>query len=82
MKVIRHRSTNGILKPPSDLPPEVFEGGPVPLTTTKVQDKFTAMKTYWQPTEEDIANILAGGILELTIYGKTHPVMGLKVTMP
>jgi hypothetical protein len=81
MKVVRHRSTNGTLRPPSEVPPEVFQGGPVPLTTVKA-DKFTAMKTYWQPSEEDIANILAGGIIEMTVYGKNHPVMNLKVTMP
>ena len=82
MKVIRHRSTNGTLRPPNDIPSEVFEGGPVPLTTTRVDERFIAMKTYWQPSEEDISNILAGAVVEMTIYGKSHPVMNLKITMP
>lgn len=82
MQAIRHRSTNGILRPPKDTPPEVFKEGSIPLTTLTVSERFTAMKTYWRPSEEDISNILAGGLLELTIYGKLHPVIGLKITMP
>jgi hypothetical protein len=81
MKVVRHRSTNGTLRPPQNCPPEVPKDV-VPLTTGRPVDGHTPMRTYWEPTEEDISNILAGAVIELTIYGRVHPVLGMKVTMP
>lgn len=52
------------------------------MTNGRPIDGHTPMRTYWQPSEEDISNILAGGVVELTVFGRTHPVIAMKVTMP
>jgi hypothetical protein len=81
MKVVRHRSSNGTLRPPQNCPSEVAKEV-VPLTTQKTDQGNSVMRTYWQPSEEDISNILAGGVIELSIYGRVHPMLAMKVTMP
>jgi hypothetical protein len=81
MKAVKHRSSNGTLRPPHSAPEEVPKMA-IPLSTGKTVDGHTPMRTYWQPSEEDIANILAGGLVELTVYGQVHPVIHMKVSMP
>lgn len=36
--------------------------------------------SYWQPTEQDIANILAGVPIRLSVYGPGHPPVAIAVT--
>jgi hypothetical protein len=81
MKAVKHRSSNGTLRPPQNAPKEVPQVV-VPLTTERRVDGHNPMRSYWQPSEEDIANILAGGLVELTVYGQVHPVIHMKVAMP
>lgn len=80
MKAIKHSSSNGSLRCPQNAPYGVPTYS-VPLTT-KADNNGTAMTTFWEPSEEDIANILAGGIVELTVYGPVHPMIQMKVAMP
>lgn len=37
------------------------------------------MQSAWKPTEVEIANILAGRPVILTIFGDTHPIVSLSV---
>lgn len=36
--------------------------------------------SYWQPTEQDIANILAGVPIRLSVFGSGHPPVAIAVS--
>lgn len=38
------------------------------------------MHSFWQPNEQEIANILAGVPIRLTIIGSAHPPVAINVT--
>ncbi|MDB5990056.1 MAG: hypothetical protein JWQ10_1459 [Herbaspirillum sp.] len=38
------------------------------------------MYSFWQPTEVDIANILAGVPIRLSVFGRAHPPVAIAVT--
>ena len=37
--------------------------------------------SYWRPSEQDIANILAGGCVAVQVLGATHPPMSVFVEL-
>ncbi|MCY0858485.1 hypothetical protein [Cupriavidus sp. D39] len=52
-----------------------FSGLPVHLDTLN-----GVMHSFWQPTEQDIANILAGMPIRLSVFGEMHPPVAVAVT--
>ncbi|CAN7611381.1 hypothetical protein LJR034_004684 [Caballeronia sp. LjRoot34] len=38
------------------------------------------MHSFWQPSEQDIANIIAGVPIRLTVIGTGHPPVAINVT--
>jgi hypothetical protein len=35
----------------------------------------TCVTSFWRPSEQDLANLLAGGSLAITVFGVTQPPM-------
>lgn len=65
MKPRAHPSNNLTLNPaPGD------EGKVVPLSCTR--DEF-GVRSYWQPSEVELASLLAGQPVEFYCAGPTHP---------
>lgn len=57
--------------------------GMTPLyVESRVEDAEPVLVSYWQPTEEEIANILAGGVVALSILGGGQPPVRIGVVMP
>lgn len=42
------------------------------------EDGVRAITSYWRPTEVELANLLAGGCVKLTVLGR-HPPVRLEV---
>lgn len=77
MKVVRHGSNNTWLLAPKGVPRgvEVIKSAPA---TRAVTAGLKNIRTYWQPSEQDIANLLAGGLIELVVYGE-RSMLGMKI---
>jgi len=71
MYPIVHSSSNRVYRGPEG----ADNIGKMPATV--VED---AIYSFWQPSEQDIANILAGVPVRLGVLGKTHPIVSLEVT--
>lgn len=85
MKCIQHHTSNGTVRLPETIPTELAKELPAARSypiTKRVTKGFHEIKTYWQPTEVDIANILAGGVVVLHTYHSVLPVSRLSVEMP
>ncbi len=74
MAPVKTDSTNRMYRPPKDAEKDCIEDLPVTIDVNGVQHSF------WQPTEVDIANILAGVPVRLSIMSKGHPPVALAVT--
>jgi hypothetical protein len=81
MQVVKHSSTNSVMTPHKSVA-EHFDQDvpPAPITKTRVRN-MPAMKTYWKPTEVELANLLAGGHVVLTVFGNQHPPVTVTVEM-
>lgn len=74
----QHSSNNMVLKSPQGME------NCVDITATLVFDTPTESRicTYWRPSEADIANILAGHVVCLHIFGRAHPPVAITVEAP
>lgn len=52
--------------------------GALPVRRAVAQD-MAVMESYWKPTETDLANLLAGHGVKLSIFGAVHPPVMLSV---
>lgn len=76
MQPIKTESTNVIYEPPRNTNvPDKTKVASLPVTR---EDGM--LHSFWQPSETDIANILAGVPIRLSILGKSHPAVSLAVT--
>lgn len=76
MTPVKHRlATHRFHGPPGS--------GIAPLyVEARVENAEPMLVSYWQPTEEEIANILAGGVVALSILGGGQPPVRIGVVMP
>jgi hypothetical protein len=44
------------------------------------KDAQGVMHSFWQPTETDIANILAGMPIRLSVFSSSHPPVAINIT--
>lgn len=79
MKPVRIKGATGVLGPPAG-----WDHATAPVVDLYVrQDVYFGRPTVasaWQPSEEDIANILAGEPIILRIFGTGHPPVMLSTT--
>lgn len=85
MNPIKHPSNNVEYQKPENWD-EATQGECKTLSVTRelkfdpaVNELRLEIKSYWQPTEEEIASILAGKPVTLAIYGSEHPVVWVAV---
>lgn len=45
----------------------------LPIVRGEEEPGLPTMKSYWRPNEADIAVLLAGGAIELCLFGVSHP---------
>jgi hypothetical protein len=78
MKPIQTDRTNVLLGAPKDWDAArdgEYIGLPVHLD---VENRL--FHSFWQPSEQDIADILAGMPVRLTVFGGSHPPVAIAVT--
>jgi hypothetical protein len=78
MMPVRSEHTNAMLGAPKDWNPEQ-EGECIGLPVHRDQQNNVFL-SFWQPSEQDIANILAGVPIRLTVFGGGHPPVAIAVT--
>lgn len=74
MTPIIHESSNRLYTSPKDRISH-YTVGDLPATVDNGH-----IYTFWQPSEVDIANIIAGMPIRLCVIGKSHPAISLEVT--
>ena len=78
MPPVNTKHTNVVLGAPVDWDP-VTHGECIGLPAHR--DQVTGCwHSFWQPTEQDIANLLAGLPIRLTVFSGAHPPVSVAVT--
>lgn len=76
MQHFKHPDCNAVLAPAPGTENEV---DPLHINCGQTSCGVPMVTSYWRPSEQDIANILAGGVVCLTVLGRTHPPLLLHV---
>ncbi len=79
MNFILHKSTTHMLGEPLDWDSDKATCNSLPVTKGTMSGLPICI-SYWTPTEVEIANILAGGFVQLTVIGETMAPVMLAVT--
>ena len=74
----QHPSNNKVLGAPVGWNQGELPCNALPITCTEVNG-MPAMVSYWTPTEEERAQIAAGGMLALWVIGSIHPPVAIEV---
>ena len=69
-----NRFCNMLLDPPS--------GEEADVESLPVFDTGESLISFWRPSEAELAALLAGGLITLTIMGATHPPVLLDAIAP
>jgi hypothetical protein len=78
MALLKTQHTNMVLGAPKDWDEErdgTCVGLPIHIDLER-----GVMYSFWQPSEQDIANILAGVPIRLSVFGSGHPPVAIAVT--
>lgn len=79
MDYVRHPSNNHEFgAPPGWAQGGDLECGTLPVTLTYV-DGRQAIVSFWQPQPEELAKLLQGKPVILTVFGQQHPVVSMGV---
>lgn len=78
MPPLKTRQTTAVLGAPVDWDP-AKQGECIGLPVHR-DDLNGRWLSWYQPTEQDIANILAGVPIRLSVYGPGHPPVAIAVT--
>lgn len=73
---VKQPHTNVIFGAPADW--DESQGECVGLPVTRAEDGV--LHSFWQPSETDIANILAGMPIRLSVFSSAHPPVAINVT--
>ncbi|GLC92327.1 hypothetical protein Tamer19_17350 [Cupriavidus sp. TA19] len=78
MQPVTTDHTNAMLGAPADWDPAVHgECLGLPVHRDQANNRWLS---WYQPTEQDIANILAGLPIRLSVFGAGHPPVAIGVT--
>lgn len=80
MKRHQHSSNNAVLGAPAGWDQGELPCGALPITRTEVEGK-PAVVSYWKPTAEELAELVAGGAVVLWVIGATMPPVSLGVEL-
>lgn len=78
MQKIQHRSNNAVLGAPAGWDQGELPVSALPITRIEIEG-MPAVASYWRPTEEEIAILLGGDIVELVVLGGSMPTVSLSV---
>ncbi len=78
MQPVHTDACNVVFKAPDDWNTEI-DGECVDLPI-HADIALGVLHSYWQPSEQDIANILAGLPIRLTVFGRGHPPVAIAVS--
>lgn len=72
MRPTQHITCNAVLQAPPGVSHE--ECVPVPITRVHYtpQDQYT-VSTFWQPSPEEVALLVSGGVVKVEVWGITMP---------
>lgn len=70
MKFHQHKTTNAWLGKPADMSAAECDG--LPITRVRFQN-LTMCYSYWRPSDEELAAIVAGKSIRLGVAGVTQP---------
>lgn len=45
-------------------------------------DSMPVVASYWKPTEAELQELIAGGVVEVVAMGHTHPPLSIRTTPP
>lgn len=82
MDFVKHRTSNVNFAAPADWDAESNgECGTLPITAHRNEEGETLLTSFWKPTPEELEALNANGALMLTVWGRSHPVVRIDVTL-
>ena len=79
MKIFQHKSNNKIFAAPPGTPIEEVRPAPATMRWYGKDTMQTTIRTFWQPSPEELAVLRAGGSVEVEIIGGVMPPMKVSV---
>ena len=73
----QHPTNNDVLGAPPGVP--LDECNALPITRIEYSDGTPAVASYWRPTAPELALLVRGAAVRLTVLGRTHPPLMLGV---
>lgn len=77
MSPVRSKEATEVLRPPEGLDdgdPHLATVSPLPVRRS---ENGFQMTSYWRPSEDELAILNAGGVVELVCVGTRHPIVAL-----
>lgn len=78
MRPTQHISNNRVLGAPAGWDQQQLPCNAVAITVMEIEG-LPLVKSYWRPTEEELAALNAGGLVALSVVGSTMPPVALDV---
>lgn len=78
MNCYRHHTNNDVLGAPKGWDQAQLPCGALPITRTECEG-IPAVVSYWKPSENELAILVAGGSIALWVIGSTMPPVMLVV---
>ena len=81
MRPTQHSSNNRVLGAPAGWDQSELPCGAIAVTDV-IADGVPCVLTFWRPSAEELAQLNAGGLISLSIVGRTMPpaALGVEVT--
>lgn len=76
MKFIEHPKCNGVLRGEGE------EVADLPALFAVDASYGPYIQSFWRPSPEELALLMNGGVVELTVIGRLHPPVGVAVVPP
>ena len=77
MRPTQHPTNNDVLRAPPGVPHE--ECQPLAITRIGYTDGALAVRSYWQPNQQEREALAAGALVCFECWGTTHPPVALSV---
>ena len=79
MNPTQHISNNGVLGAPPDWQPEHGYCQALPVTRAQTAEGLPVVVSFWRPSAEDLAQLAAGGLVALHVFGGAMPPVWVEV---
>jgi hypothetical protein len=74
MKPVHHKNCNATLKGGAPHIPDL------PVKREVEAGVWETVSSFWLPTKEELAELVAGGVVEICILGDTHPPISIRTS--